>query len=47
MKLLLKYGLNLYLSYPDSQSYVPYRGLNVIQLAKQLGKPDPSLLSFN
>ena len=47
MKLLLKYGLNLYLSYPESQSYVPYRGLNVIQLAKQLGKPDPSILNFN
>jgi hypothetical protein len=44
MKLLLRYGLDLKIGYPQSQSYVPYRGVSVSQLAKILNKPDPSLL---
>lgn len=44
MKLLLQYGLNLRIGYPQNQSYEPYRGMTVSQLAVLLGKPDPANL---
>jgi hypothetical protein len=43
MKLLIKNGLNLYLGYPNTQE--PYfRGVNVIDLAARLNKPNPANL---
>jgi len=43
MKLLIKNGLNLYLGYPNTQEPY-YRGVNVIDLAARLNKPNPANL---
>lgn len=44
MKLLLSYGADYNLKYPDTQEYVPYRGISALDLCLLLNKPDLRLI---
>lgn len=46
MTLLLNYNLNLNLGYPNTQEPY-YRGVNTIDLAARINKPNPSLIVVN
>ena len=44
MKLLLTHGADYNLCYPNTQEYIPYRGLSALALCKLKKKPDMRLL---
>lgn len=47
MKLLLSHGADYNLTYPESQEYIPYRGMSAVDLCIRLNKPDLRLIKLN